>query len=81
MQPTLSDEERVLQLLTDRIAAERAAAAQREAAEAAQRVQATMGSAVPPLRRPGKLSSTEQAAKDAEDQKKAAAEDPSCTVQ
>ena len=51
-QPSLSDEQRVLLALADQLAAERAAAKEREAAERIGRMQETLVTTLPPLRTP-----------------------------
>ena len=49
-QPTISDEQRVLLMLSDKLAAERAADKERQAAERAARVQETLVNVLPPRR-------------------------------
>ena len=49
-QPSLSDEQRVLQLLVEQLAAERAQAKERQAQELAWRVQDTLVNVLPPRR-------------------------------
>lgn len=49
-QPTQSDEQRVLLALVEQLAAERAAAKEREAAESKARIQETLVSVLPPRR-------------------------------
>jgi hypothetical protein len=71
----------VLQLLTDRIAAEREAAIRRDAVAAAARVQETMASAMPPLRR-SKEAADQRAVADAHAAAQAALDEPViCCVQ
>jgi hypothetical protein len=50
LQPTQCDEQRVLLALVEQLAAERAAAKEREAAEKAMRIKETLVSVLPPRR-------------------------------
>lgn len=78
-QPSLSDEQRVLQLLSDQLAAERAAAKEREAAELTLRMHETLVNVLPPLRTP-ELMEREEARRRDEERRRQEAE-ASCVVQ
>jgi hypothetical protein len=77
-QPSLSEEERVLQLLTERIAAERSAATARDAAASASRIRQTMSTGLPPLKQPPRTLTREELAAMREDELDAAAD---CRIQ
>ena len=80
-QPSLSDEQRVLTLLSEQLAAERAAAKEREAAELALRMQETLVNVLPPLRTPEVIEREQARIKEEERRRQEEELSISCAVQ